>query len=152
MYPLKFWGGFVLLSYFLWSNGFVLPESWLSSRSNVQTIVCDVSYMWAVWEGVGSTAAMMPALKLIDKKLGGPNQHNNVYCTFGKLGISIKKVQDAKGAFYVIISEENLEKILTEENRRECRREGYELQAPLEYNSMKTVVTKQLDYMIRLLY
>ena len=34
------------------------------------------------------------------------------------------------------------------ENRRECRREGYELQAPLEYSGMKTVIIKQLDYMI----
>ena len=104
--------------------------------------------MWTDWGGVGSTAAMTPALKLIDKKPGGPNRHNNVYRTFGKLGISIKKVHDAKGAFYVLISEDNLEKILTEENRRECRKEGYELQAPLEYNSMKTVVIKQLDYMV----
>ena len=91
---------------------------------------------------------MTPALKLIDKKPGGTNQHDNVYRTFGKLGISIKKVHDAKGAFYVVISEENLEKILTEENRRECRKEGYELQAPLECTSMKTVIIKQLDYMI----
>ena len=95
---------------------------------------------------------MTPALKLIDKKPGGPTRHNNVYRTFGKLGISIKKVHDAKGAFYVVISEENLEKILTEENRRECRREGYELQAPLEYSSMKTIVIKQLRLYDRLLY
>ena len=88
---------------------------------------------------------MTPALKLIDKKPEEPNQYNNVYLTFGKLGISIKKVHDAKGAFYVVISEENLEKILTEENRRECRKEGYELQAPLGYSNMKMVVIKQLD-------
>ena len=73
-----------------------------------------------------------------------------MYKTFGRLGINIKKVHDAKGAFYVIISEENLEKILTEENKKECRKEGYELVTPLEleYKSLKTVVVKQLDYMI----
>ena len=91
--------------------------------------------------------AMAPAIKLIDKKPGEPHCHNNVYRTFGRLGISIKKVHDAKGAFYVIVSEENLEKILTEENKKECRKEGYELVAPIEYNSLKTVVIKQLDYM-----
>ena len=91
---------------------------------------------------------MAPAIKLIDKKPGDPHRHNNVYRTFGRLGISIKKVHDAKGAFYVIVSEENIEKILTEENKKECRKEGYELVAPIEYNSLKTVVIKQLDYMI----
>ena len=91
---------------------------------------------------------MAPAIKLIDKKPGEPNRHNNVYRTFGRLGINIKKVHDAKGAFYVIVSEENLEKILTEENKTECRREGYELVPPLEYNSLKTILVKQLDYMI----
>ena len=91
---------------------------------------------------------MAPAIKLIDKKPGDPHRHNNVYRTFGRLSISIKKVHDAKGAFYVIVSEENIEKILTEENKKECRKEGYELVAPIEYNSLKTVVIKQLDYMI----
>ena len=91
---------------------------------------------------------MAPAIKLIDKTPGEPNRHANVYRTFGKLGITIKKVHDARGAFYVIVSEENLEKILTEENKRECRKEGYEIQAPLEYNSIKTIVVKQLDNMV----
>ena len=92
--------------------------------------------------------AMAPAIKLIDKKPGQPHRHNNVYKTFGRLGINIKKVHDAKGAFYVIVSEENLEKILTEQNKEECRKEGYELVPPLEYSSLKTVVVKQLDYMV----
>ena len=48
----------------------------------------------------------------------------------------------------MIVSEENIEKILTEENKKECRKEGYELVALIEYNSLKTVVIKQLDYMI----
>ena len=65
---------------------------------------------------------MAPALKLIDKRPWESFRHN-VYLTLGKLGIIIKKVHDAKGAFYVIVSEENLEKILTEENKKECRGE-----------------------------
>ena len=91
---------------------------------------------------------MAPAVKLIDKCPGDPNRHTNVYHTFGKLGISIKKVHDTKGAFYVMVTEENLEKILTDENKNECRKEGYELQAPIVYESLKTIVVKQLDYMI----
>ena len=98
--------------------------------------------------GAVSAVKMTPALKLIDKRSGDPNRHTNVYRTFGRLGISVKKVHDAKGAFYVIVSEENLVKVLTEENKQECRNEGYELQAPIEYNNLKTVVVKQLDYMI----
>ena len=85
---------------------------------------------------------MAPAIKLIDKKPGEPHGHNNVYRTFGRLGISIKKVHDAKEAFYVVVSEENKEKILTDENKALCGREGYELVAPIEYNSLKTVVNK----------
>ena len=41
---------------------------------------------------------MAPSLKLMDKKPGESNRHNNVYRRFEKLGISIKKVHDAKGA------------------------------------------------------
>ena len=91
---------------------------------------------------------MAPAVKLIDKRPGDPNRYTNVYRTFGRLEISIKKVHGAKGAFYVVVAEENLEKILTDENKDECRKEGYELQAPIEYESLKTIVVKQLDYMI----
>ena len=96
---------------------------------------------------LGSAVAMAPAIKLIDKNPGEPHRHNNVYRTLGRLGISIKKVHDAKGAFYVIVREENLEKILTEKNKKEFRKEAYELVVPIEYNSLKTVVMKQLDYM-----
>ena len=91
---------------------------------------------------------MAPAVKLIDKQPGGPNRHHNVYRAFGRIGVSVKKVHDAKGAFYAIVDDENLEKALTQESKNVFREEGYEVVPPIEYNALKTVVAKNLDYMI----
>ena len=55
---------------------------------------------------------MAPAVKLVDKRSKDAHRHHNVYKTFGKIGVTVKKVHDAKGAFYAIISDENLETVL----------------------------------------
>ena len=51
---------------------------------------------------------MALAIKLIGKRLGGPNCHHEVYQAFGRIGVAIKKVHNAKGAFYAIVNDENL--------------------------------------------
>ena len=91
---------------------------------------------------------MAPAVKLIDKRPNDSHRHHGVYKAFGKIGVSVKKVHDAKGAFYAIVSDENLEIVLLEENKDVFREEGYEVIPPIEYNAMKTMVAKSLDYMI----
>ena len=91
---------------------------------------------------------MAPAIKLIDKWQGGPNHHHNVCRAFGKIGVAVKKVHDAKGAFYVIVNDESLEKALTQESKDAFRAEGYEVVPSIEHNALETVVTKNLDYMV----
>ena len=91
---------------------------------------------------------MAPAIKLIDKWPWGPNRHHEVYQAFGKIGVAVKKVHDAKGAFYAIVNDENLENTLTQESKDVFRALGYEVVPPIEYNALKTVVAKNLDYMI----
>lgn len=91
---------------------------------------------------------MAPAVRLIDKRPTESHRHHNVYRTFGKVGINVKKVHDAKGAFYAIIDEADIEILLTDDSKQTFREEGYEVVPPIEYNAMKTVVVRNLDYMI----
>ena len=91
---------------------------------------------------------MAPAVKIIDKRPSEPHRHNKVYQTFGRIGISVKKVHDGKGVFFAVANEDSLENILSDESRETFLREGFELVPPIEYNSMKTVVVKNLDYMV----
>ena len=60
----------------------------------------------------------------------------------------MKKVHDDKGAFFAIANEDHLEKILSEESRDTFRQEGFEIVPQIEYNSLKTIVVRHLDYMI----
>ena len=89
-----------------------------------------------------------PAVKIIDKRPTEPHRHNKVFQTFGRIGVSVKKVHDGKGVFFAIANEDSLETILSEESKETFQNEGFELVPPNEYNSQKTVVVKNLDYMI----
>ena len=91
---------------------------------------------------------MAPAIKIIDKRPNEPHRHNKVFQTFGRIGVSIKKVHDGKGVFFAIANEDSLETILSSESTAIFREVGFELVPPIEYNSLKTVVIKNLDYMI----
>ena len=91
---------------------------------------------------------MAPAIKIIDKRPNEPHRHNKVFQTFGRIGVSIKKVHDGKGVFFAIANEDSLETILSSESTAIFREVGFELVPPIEYNSLKTVVIKNLDYMV----
>ena len=90
---------------------------------------------------------MALALKIIDKRPTEPHKHNKVFQTFGKIGVSVKKVHDVKGVFFAITNEHSLETILSEENKITFQNEGFELVPPIEYNSLKTIEVKNLNYM-----
>ena len=62
--------------------------------------------------------------------------------------MSAKKVHDGNGVFFAIANEDSLETILSEESKVTFENEGFELVPPIEYNSLKTVVVKNLDYLI----
>ena len=49
---------------------------------------------------------------------------------------------------FAITNEDSLETILSEESKVTFQNEGFELVPPIEYNSLKTIVVKNLDYMI----
>ena len=91
---------------------------------------------------------MAPAVKIIDKRPTEPHRHNKVFQTFGKIGVSVKKVHDGKGVFFAIANEDSLETILSDESKAIFQDVRFELVPPIEFNSLKTVVVKNLDYMI----
>ena len=57
-------------------------------------------------------------------------------------------MHDGKGVFYAITNDDVIEIILSDDSKETFRQEGFEVVPPIEYNSMKTVIVKQLDYMI----
>ena len=91
---------------------------------------------------------MALAVKIIDKRPGEQHRHNKVYQVLGKTGVCAKKVHDGKGAFFVITSDNVIETILNDGSKETFSQEGFEVIPPIEYNSMKTIVVKHLDYMI----
>ena len=91
---------------------------------------------------------MAPAVKIIDKRPTEPHRHHKIYQVLGKLGVCAKKVLDGKGVFFAITNDDVIESILSDVSKEAFRQEGFEVVPPIEYNSMKTVVVKQLDYMI----
>ena len=91
---------------------------------------------------------MAPAVKITDKRPNEPHRHNKIFQTFGKIGVPAKKVHDGKGVFFAIANEGSLETNLSEESKVTFQNEDFELVHPIEYNSLKTVVVKNLDYMI----
>ena len=91
---------------------------------------------------------MAPAVKIIDKRPTEPHRHHKIYQVLGKLGVCAKKVHDGKGVFFAITNDDVIESILSDVSKEAFRQEGFEVVPPIVYNSMKTVVVKQLDYMI----
>ena len=91
---------------------------------------------------------MVPSIKIIDKRPGEQHRHNKVYQILGKRGVCAKKVHHGKGAFFVITSDDAVETILNYDSKETFSQEGFEVIPPIEYNSMKTIVVKHLDYMI----
>ena len=84
----------------------------------------------------------------MDKRPGEQHRHNKVYQVLGRLGVCAKKVHDGKGAFYIITDDFAVESILSDESKQTFSQEGFEVIPPIEYNSMKTIVIKHLDYMV----
>ena len=91
---------------------------------------------------------MSPAVKIIDKRPKDGHRHNLAYQTFGNTGVYVKKVHDGKGVFYAFVNDDQLEKILSDDSKNAFQRAGFEIVTPLEYNSLKTVIAKNIDYMI----
>ena len=73
---------------------------------------------------------MAPAVEIIDKRPTEPHRHNKVFQTFGKIGVSVKKVHDGKGVFFAIANEDSLEAILSEESKITFQNEGFKLVPP----------------------
>ena len=90
---------------------------------------------------------MAPAVKIIDKRPGEQHRHNKVYQVLGKLGYVQRKCTVAKG-HSMPSSDDAIETILSDESKETFSQEGFEVIPPIEYNSMKTIVVKHLDYMI----
>ena len=92
----------------------------------------------------------MPAVKVVD--CDGRQQRRRAKlweCFGGLLGINPTNIKDGgNGTYYVIVPQDKLEKIISEDSKQKPRDHKFEINTPLEYNAMRTVIVRHIDKVI----
>ena len=83
---------------------------------------------------------------MADSKEGGLNCAK---CFGGLLGINPTNIKEGgNGIYYVIVPQDKIEKIITEESKQKLRDHKFEINTPIEYNAMRTVIVGHIDKVI----
>ena len=86
----------------------------------------------------------MKSLKVLDQRPHSKRK-GELYNVLGACGIYPGKVQVGEGVFYVLIRDEEVEEMLKEETKKKAVENGFQIFRPLDYDSMKTVVVRDVD-------
>ena len=87
------------------------------------------------------------SVKINDKKPHAKRK-GELYNFLGRHGIFPTKMHAGQGAFFAIIYEEDLEKILKKEVVEKAQEKGFEIITPIEYGALETVIVKEIDAMV----
>lgn len=90
----------------------------------------------------------MTGVKIVDKNPRAPRRRGRLWECFGRVGINPTDVKDARGAYYAILPMNMVEKLLEEEVKQTFKNEEFEILNPIEYNSLKSVIIRQVDRVI----
>ena len=58
------------------------------------------------------------------------------------------RIHDSNRAYFVIVNDEEVEKMLKPEMKQRLKQKGYEVNVPSEYNANKTLIIRCLDLII----
>ena len=86
----------------------------------------------------------MKSLKVLDQR-PHKKRKGELYNALGACGIYLGKVQEGEGVFYVLIRDEEVEEMSKEETKKKAKKNGFQIFRPLDYDSMKTVVVREVD-------
>ena len=89
----------------------------------------------------------MKSIKIIDLK-PHTKRKGELYDFLGGAGIFPAKVHVGKGVFFVLIPDDTVEEMVKEETKEKAKEAGFQITMPLEYQTMRTVVVKDLDSLI----
>ena len=92
----------------------------------------------------------MPAVKVVDCDGRQPRRRARLWeCFGGLLGINPTNIKDGgNGNYYVIVPQEKIEHIISDESKRKLRDHQFEINTPIEYNAMRTVIVRHIDKVI----
>ena len=92
----------------------------------------------------------MPAVKVVDCDGRQKRRRAKLWeCFGGLLGINPTNIKDGgNGNYYVIVPQDNIEHIITEESKQKLRDLKFEINIPTEYNAMRTVIVRHIDKVI----
>ena len=76
---------------------------------------------------------------------GGQDRRSQLWTFLGNNGINPWKILDSQRAYIILINDDWIENILDEDLKKKARDMKYEIITPIEYNSKKTIVVKDVD-------
>ena len=89
----------------------------------------------------------MPAVRILCK-IPSPQRKKELWETLAEFDIHPHKIHEANKAYFVIVTQDETERILKEDVVRKLKELNMEVTTPLDYNSSKTVIIKRLDPII----
>ena len=90
----------------------------------------------------------MTGIKVIDRDSRGPHRRMRLWECLGRINVNPTEIKDAKGAYYVIVNQNQVEHIISDNTKQTLRDDGFEVLTPIEFNSLRTVVIKHIDRVI----
>ena len=91
---------------------------------------------------------MTIAVRINDAAPSGNYRRRRLYEILGTFRIYPYKVKNNNNMYFVIIDNQYLELILSEDCKKKLNEENYQIHTPLEYTAMRTIVVRQLDQIV----
>ena len=90
----------------------------------------------------------MPTVKVNDNKKTSKVRKKELWELLGNMGIQPHRIHDGNNAYFVIVNQEEVEKILSEKTTQNLMAKDYKVLTPIEHNASKTIIIRRLDAII----
>lgn len=90
----------------------------------------------------------MPSIRVMDL-VDGDNRRKELWKCIGKFQLQAWGIQEGNGMWYITTEEQEYERYFTEEVKYFFITRGFDLLPPAEFNSLRTIVVRQLDVVYR---
>ena len=65
------------------------------------------------------------------------------------VGINPTEIKEGKGIYYAIVQQEKIEEVLKNDVKEEFANAWFEIQTPIEYNALRSIVIRHIDKAIQ---
>ena len=100
-------------------------------------------------EYIAKNLVIMPAIKIIDKTPRETRRKPCLWECFGLAGINPTEIKEGKGIYYAIVQQEKIEEVLKNDVKEDFANAGFEIQTPIEYNALRSIVIRHIDKAIQ---